>query len=165
MDEGEDVPRGGPTRRCGGRSADRREDADGEIVGCSSPASSLSRTPSPTISATAATQRRLYAATVGEVDGVRLLDPDSVRDALVVRSEGRPFVGPDTGSGWGTGFMTSSTHRPMIGPGSFGHGGLGGCLGFAHPESEIAFAYQTAQPGGLPDDRADALSRALRACL
>ncbi|MDT0567283.1 serine hydrolase domain-containing protein [Streptomyces sp. DSM 3412] len=108
---------------------------------------------------------RLYAATVGEVDGVRLLGPDVVRDALVVRSEGRPFVGPDAGSGWGTGFMTSSTHRPMIGPGSFGHDGMGGCLGFAHLESEIAFAYQTAQPGALPDDRADALSRALRACL
>jgi hypothetical protein len=61
--------------------------------------------------------------------------------------------------------MTSSTHRPMMGLGSFGHDGLGGCLGFAHLESEIAFAYQTAQPGGLPDDRADALCRALRACL
>lgn len=108
---------------------------------------------------------RLYAATVGEVEGVRLLGPDIVRDALVVRSEGRPFVGPDQDSGWGTGFMTSSTHRPMIGPGSFGHDGLGGCLGFAHLEKEIAFAYQTAQPGGLPDDRADALSRALRDCL
>jgi CubicO group peptidase (beta-lactamase class C family) len=108
---------------------------------------------------------RLYAATVGEVDGVRLLGPDIVRDALVVRSEGLPFVGPDQGSGWGTGFMTSSAHRPMIGPGSFGHDGLGGCLGFAHPESEVAFAYQTAQPGGLPDDRANALSHALRDCL
>ncbi|MEU1181926.1 serine hydrolase domain-containing protein [Streptomyces sp. NPDC005820] len=108
---------------------------------------------------------RLYAATVGEVDGVRLLGPEIVRDARAVRSEGRPFVGPDVNSGWGTGFMTSSVHRPMIGPGSFGHDGLGGCLGFAHPESEIAFAYQTAQPGGLPDDRADALSHALRACL
>ncbi|MFF4055356.1 serine hydrolase domain-containing protein [Streptomyces sp. NPDC001668] len=108
---------------------------------------------------------RLYAATVGEVDGVRLLGPDIVGDALVVRSAGRPFVGPDVNSGWGTGFMTSSAHRPMIGPGSFGHDGLGGCLGFAHLESEVAFAYQTAQPGGLPDDRADALSQALRDCL
>ncbi|ULR48309.1 serine hydrolase domain-containing protein [Streptomyces deccanensis] len=108
---------------------------------------------------------RLYAATVGEVDGVRLLGPDIVRDARVVRSEGRPFVGPDMNSGWGTGFMTSSALRPMLGPGSFGHDGLGGCLGFAHLESEIAFAYQTAQPGGQPDDRANALSHALRACL
>ncbi|MDX3798350.1 serine hydrolase domain-containing protein [Streptomyces sp. AK04-3B] len=108
---------------------------------------------------------RLYAATVGEVDGVRLLGADIVRDALVVCSEGRPFVGPDQGSGWGTGFMTSSTLRPMIGPGSFGHDGFGGCLAFAHPDEEIAFAYQTAQPGGLPDDRANALSRALHACL
>ncbi|ANS62243.1 penicillin-binding protein, beta-lactamase class C [Streptomyces lincolnensis] len=108
---------------------------------------------------------RLYAATVGEVDGIRLLGPDTVRDALVVRSEGHPFVGPDMSSGWGTGFMTSSGHRPMIGPGSFGHDGLGGCLAFAHLEPEIAFAYQTAQPGGPPDDRANTLSHALRACL
>ncbi|QYX75715.1 serine hydrolase domain-containing protein [Streptomyces akebiae] len=108
---------------------------------------------------------RLYAATVGEVDGVRLLGSDVVRDALVVRSEGRPFVGPDLGGGWGTGFMTSSTQRPMIGSGSFGHDGLGGCLGFAHLEAGIAFAYQTAQPGGLPDDRANALCHALHACL
>ncbi|MES5820851.1 serine hydrolase domain-containing protein [Streptomyces sp. RG80] len=108
---------------------------------------------------------RLYAATVGEVDGVRLLGPDVVRDARIARSEGRPFVGPDVNSGWGTGFMTSSGHRPMVGPGSFGHDGLGGCLGFAHLESEVAFAYQTAQPGSLPDDRANALSNALRACL
>ncbi|MGW1673051.1 serine hydrolase domain-containing protein [Streptomyces sp. NPDC002324] len=108
---------------------------------------------------------RLYAATVGEVDGVRLLGPDVVRDARAVRSEGRPFVGPDAGGRWGTGFMISSTQRPMAGPGSFGHDGFGGCLGFAHLESGIAFAYQTARPGGLPDDRADALCRALRACL
>lgn len=108
---------------------------------------------------------RLYAATVGEVDGVRLLGPDIVRDARVVRSEGRPFVGPDAGGRWGTGFMISSKLRPMAGPGSFGHDGFGGHLGFAHLESETAFAYQTARPGGLPDDRADALCRALRACL
>lgn len=114
---------------------------------------------------TARSLARLYAATVGEVDGVRLLDPYTVRDARVLRSEGRPFVGPDEGNRWGTGFMISSAHRPMAGPGSFGHDGFGGGLGFAHPESEIAFAYQTAQPGGLPDDRANALCRALRACL
>ncbi|AVV44866.1 serine hydrolase [Streptomyces sp. ID05-04B] len=108
---------------------------------------------------------RLYAATVGEVDGVRLLGPDTVRDARVPRCEGRPFVGPDEGNRWGTGFMISSAHRPMAGPGSFGHDGFGGGLAFAHLESEIAFAYQTAQPGGLPDDRSDALCRALRACL
>src|SRR5207249_3782367 len=38
---------------------------------------------------------RLYAATVGEVDGIRLLGPGTVRDAAVVRSAGNPFVGPD----------------------------------------------------------------------
>ena len=52
----------------------------------------------------------------------------------------------------------------MAGPGSFGHDGFGGCLAFAHLESEIAFAYQTARPGGPGDNRAEALCEALRSC-
>lgn len=108
---------------------------------------------------------RLYAATVSEVDGVRLLGPDTVRDATVVRSEGQPFIGLDEGNRWGTGFMLDSARRGMAGPGSFGHDGLGGHVAFAHPGTRIAFAYQTARPGGIPDDRAEVLCRALRSCL
>ncbi|KJK48622.1 hypothetical protein UK23_16570 [Lentzea aerocolonigenes] len=108
---------------------------------------------------------KLYAATVSEVDGIRLLGPEAVRDARVERSSGPPFAGPDEGNRWGTGFQLSSTRRRMAGPGSFGHDGFGGCLAFAHPESEIAFAYQTARPGGLGDNRAEALCEALRICL
>lgn len=108
---------------------------------------------------------RLYAATVGEVDGIRLLDAATVRDARTVCSEGEPFAGPDEGKRWGTGFMIDSTRREMAGPGSFGHDGLGGHLAFGHLGAGIGFAYQTAVPGGIPDDRAEALCRALRACL
>ncbi|MCF1595206.1 serine hydrolase domain-containing protein [Streptomyces muensis] len=108
---------------------------------------------------------RLYAATVGTVDGTRLLGADTVDDARLPRSTGRPFIGPADGNRWGTGFMLDSPLRGMAGPGSFGHDGLGGQLAFAHPESRIAFAYQTVRPGGIPDDRAEALCRALRACL
>ena len=108
---------------------------------------------------------RLYAATVGEVDGIRLLGLEAVRDARVERSSGPPFAGPDEGNRWGTGFQLSSTRRQMAGPGSFGHDGFGGCIAFAHPESEIAFAYQTLRPGGLGDNRAEALCEALRICL
>lgn len=108
---------------------------------------------------------RLYAATVCEIDDIRLLGHGTVRDAAAVRSEGKPFIGPDEGNRWGTGFLLDSARRGMAGPGSFGHDGLGGHLAFAHPETQIAFAYQTARPGGVPDDRAEALSRALRACL
>lgn len=121
--------------------------------------------PAGNLVANARSLARLYAATVGEVDGVRLLGPDTVRDARMVRSDGPPFIGIDEGNRWGTGFMVSSTRRPMAGPGSFGHDGLGGQLAFGDLESEIGFAYQTARPGGIPDDRAEALCRALRACV
>lgn len=57
--------------------------------------------------------------------------------------------------------MLASDRRGMAALGSFGHDGLGGHLGFAHPGTGIAFAYQNARPGGVPDDRAEALSRAL----
>ncbi|MER6574721.1 serine hydrolase domain-containing protein [Nonomuraea sp. NPDC001023] len=108
---------------------------------------------------------RLYAATIGDIDGIRLLRPATIHDARAVRSQGQPRIGLDEGNRWGTGFMLHSTRRGMAGPGSFGHDGLGGQLAFAHPESQTAFAYQTIRPGGIPDDRAEALCRALRACL
>jgi CubicO group peptidase (beta-lactamase class C family) len=108
---------------------------------------------------------RLYAATVGEVDGVRLLGPDVIREARQVRSQGAPFVGPDEGHRWGTGFMLDSVRRPMLGNGSFGHDGAGGQLAFGHLEAQVGFGYQTIRPGGVPDDRADELCAALRACL
>ena len=108
---------------------------------------------------------RLYASTVGDVDGVRLLRPETVRDARDVRSEGTPFVGPDEGHRWGTGFMLSSVRRPMAGEGSFGHDGAGGHLAFGHLEAEIGFGYQTSRPGGFPDERAGALCAALRTFL
>ena len=108
---------------------------------------------------------KLYAATVSEVDGIRLLGPEVVREARVERSSGPPFAGPDEGNRWGTGVQVSSTRRQMAGPGSFGHDGFGGSLAFAHLEAEIAFAYQTARPGGLDDNRTEALCEALRSCM
>ena len=108
---------------------------------------------------------RLYAATIGEIDGIRLLQPDTIQDARLPQSIGAPFFGPDAGHRWGTGFMLDSPVRSMAGPGSFGHDGAGGQLGFAHPESGVALAYATIRPGGDPDDRAEALCRALRTVL
>ena len=61
--------------------------------------------------------------------------------------------------------MINSPRREMLGPRSFGHDGAGGQVGFAHLELEVGFGYQTIRPGGIPDDRAEALCRALRACL
>lgn len=108
---------------------------------------------------------KTYAATVGEIDGVRLLSEDTVRDAIAVQSHGVNFLGIDDGLRWGTGFMLEGARRRMAGPGSFGHDGLGGQLAFAHLESQTAFAFHAHRPGGLPDDRAESLCRALRTCL
>jgi CubicO group peptidase (beta-lactamase class C family) len=85
---------------------------------------------------------RIYASTIGEVDGIRLLEPATVARASSTAT--RPdepdqvLVYPST---FGMGFMTSGTFTPMLGSGSFGHAGAGGSLAFAQPASEIAFAY------------------------
>ena len=39
------------------------------------------------------------------------------------------------------GFMTHGPFTPDAGPGSYGHPGAGGSVGFAHPERELGFGY------------------------
>jgi len=68
---------------------------------------------------------------------------------------------------FGLGYMLQGSAAPFLGPGSFGHPGRGGSLGFADPESGIAFGYVT---NGLrktvtADPRAQALVRAVRAAV
>ncbi|MGN8132994.1 serine hydrolase domain-containing protein [Paenarthrobacter sp. 22069] len=124
-----------------------------------------SESPGVNLVATARDLARLYGATVAEVDGLRLLDDDSISHAIRPLSQGQPFYGVDEGNIWGTGFMLHSKRRAMVGPGSFGHDGAGGQLAFANVEHRLAFAYQTVQAGAQNDSRAELLSQALRGCL
>jgi CubicO group peptidase (beta-lactamase class C family) len=109
---------------------------------------------------------RMYAAMIGEVDGVRILDDATVAAATVTQSQG-----PDAilvfDSHFGLGFMLPSATVPMLGPSSFGHDGAGGSQAFADPDSGVAFAYvmnkMTAQISG--DPRSQALADAVRSCL
>ena len=117
---------------------------------------------------TARSLSRIYAATIGELDGVRLLRPETVEAARAVRSEGPDLVlVPDT-TRFGTGFMLPTELTPLASPGSFGHTGLGGSLGFADPELELAFGYVMNQalffPGRV-DPRTGGLVAAVLACL
>lgn len=108
----------------------------------------------------------MYAACLGDLDGVRLLSPETLRDAMVVLSSGEDrTIG--TVTRYGTGFQLSFPRRPMAGEGSFGHYGLGGSVGFAHPERGLAFGYVVNQmlPGGDVDPRSAALVTATLACL
>jgi CubicO group peptidase (beta-lactamase class C family) len=96
---------------------------------------------------------RLYAAVIGTVDGVRLLGPDAV-----ARASEEQCRGIDRVSGYETayalGFQLSFPFRPMAGPGSFGHYGLGGSVGFAHPGHGFTFGYTVNQMGpATPADR------------
>jgi CubicO group peptidase (beta-lactamase class C family) len=109
---------------------------------------------------------RMYAACIGEVDGVRLLSPETLAAAIAVQSAGEDLVlGYETR--YATGFQLSFPFRPMAGEGSFGHYGMGGSVGFAHPERGFAFAYVMNQmlPSGGVDPRTKSLVEALVACL
>lgn len=83
---------------------------------------------------------KMYAATVSEVDGVRLLSDETVQHAIEVRSSG-----PDQvlvfDIPFGLGFMRDSPFAKFGAPTSFGHYGAGGSVGFADPARGIGFGY------------------------
>jgi CubicO group peptidase (beta-lactamase class C family) len=85
---------------------------------------------------------RIYAATIGSVDGFRLVSSetvDRVRTTITPPGEGdKCLIMPTT---FGLGFMTYGDFTPYAGPGSFGHAGAGGSVAFAQPETGLAFAY------------------------
>ena len=104
---------------------------------------------------------------MGDVDGgTRLFTPGTVR---LARSE--QSAGPDrvlvVGTRFGLGYMLHGSASPLLGAGSFGHPGRGGALGFADPESGIAFGYVTNgfRTSLTADPRAQSLVRAVRASL
>ncbi|MFW2336514.1 serine hydrolase domain-containing protein [Ilumatobacter sp.] len=109
---------------------------------------------------------RMYAATIGEVEGVRLLDRATMNAARTQR-----VVGPDRtlvdDTRFGAGFWLHHESTPMIQDGSFGHPGAGGSLGYANPELGIGYGYVMNQMGGsvTGDPRTIALNDAVVACL
>lgn len=88
---------------------------------------------------------RVYGACVAEVDGVRLIDDETTRlvgaDWLGGIREPVCLPHAATTTRWGLGFEIAHELCPMLGPGSFGHAGMGGRLAFAHPESRTGFAF------------------------
>ncbi|MBU3065276.1 beta-lactamase family protein [Nocardia sp. NEAU-G5] len=85
---------------------------------------------------------RLYAALIGEVDGVRLLSPATLADAVREQAEGidRVMMMPDR---YASGYMLPTAGLEFAGPDSFGHPGRGGSLALADPSRGLAFAYVT----------------------
>jgi CubicO group peptidase (beta-lactamase class C family) len=84
----------------------------------------------------------MYAACVGEVNGVRLLSDDTVRTATTSETPaGEMDVVLKEETVFAKGFMVHSERTPFAGPTSFGHNGAGGSCAFAQPERELGFAY------------------------
>lgn len=116
---------------------------------------------------TARALARCYAAMLGRVDnGSRLFAPATLTLARTEESSGpdRVLV---VNTRFGLGFMLHGSASPLLGPGSFGHPGRGGSLGFADPESGIALGYVTngLRSGVTADPRALALVAAVRSAL
>jgi len=114
----------------------------------------------------AASVARMYAATIGEVDGVRLLNESTVDAARAER-----VFGPDESlvlpTRFGYGFMLHCDELVLSQDGAFGHYGAGGSLGFADPATGMAFGYVMNQMGGgiASDPRAVALLQAAHAAV
>ncbi|MFF3504188.1 serine hydrolase domain-containing protein [Streptomyces sp. NPDC003247] len=114
--------------------------------------------------ATADGLARFYASLIGEPEGgTRLFTPETAEAARTERS-----AGPDrvlvVGTRFGLGYMLHGAASPLLSPASFGHPGRGGALGFADPDSGIAFGYVTNgfRSSVTADARAQALVRAVR---
>ena len=112
---------------------------------------------------------RAYASCVGTVDGVRLLSPSTVESASKEQYFGPDLVIVDREPfGNAVGFMLPDSVVPLLGPGSFGHPGMGGSLGFGHPGHEVGFGYvmnQCIDYDGAADPRTTGLTEALASCL
>lgn len=106
---------------------------------------------------------RLYAACVGEVDGIRILTPERVAIASKQETEGPNTVLMNLDLQFGLGFIVPSSLVQLGGPRSFGHFGAGGSVGWADPDAELGFGYVMSRMDlGLAGDQRS--SRLVEAC-
>lgn len=92
---------------------------------------------------------QLYSACLADTDTeaggtARVLEPKQLERAITQETEGpdRVLLGLDLQ--WGLGFMLSRgliAQAKLAGPRSFGHFGLGGSVGWADPDLELAMGY------------------------
>lgn len=108
---------------------------------------------------------RMYGALAcgGTLDGVTLMRPETVETARTEQTHGTDVIsGQEARRSLGYALALPGDGR---GPGAFGHGGLGGSLGYADPDHRLSFGYVMNQAGGTVDNRSSSLSAALYACL
>ncbi|WP_433936315.1 serine hydrolase domain-containing protein [Sorangium cellulosum] len=114
---------------------------------------------------------RMYAATVSDVDGIRLLHPETVATMTQVQTDRTRMHGVPPALTpvaerlftMSLGFWRPSPPTmPLLGPTSFGHPGSGGSLGFADAEARVGFGYvPNLWPVTMVDPRAIKLTSAV----
>jgi CubicO group peptidase (beta-lactamase class C family) len=113
---------------------------------------------------------RVYGALAcgGRVDGVQVMSPAAIELGYTEQSDGPDAVLPlYTRIGLGF-FLSTPTEKLGPNPRSFGHGGMGGSLGFADPDTGLGFGYVMNEMHAglwLIDPRATALIDAVYQCL
>ncbi|MGI5271536.1 serine hydrolase domain-containing protein [Nonomuraea sp. CA-218870] len=110
---------------------------------------------------TARALARFYAALIGEVDGHRILTPAALAAATAEQAAGLDRV-LRVPVRIGTGFGLPTPDAYWYAPAAFGFGGMGGSIGFADPESGLAFGYVMNRIRQGPDTRAARLLDAVR---
>jgi CubicO group peptidase (beta-lactamase class C family) len=98
---------------------------------------------------TARDMARFYAcmANGGELDGTRLLEPETVAEATRTHAETDSDGTLSRPARYGLGFWTGGLANDLFGSCSrermFGHAGLGSVFGWGDPELDVGFAYVT----------------------
>ena len=93
--------------------------------------------------ATARALARVYggAANGGEIDGIHVIDPETLENAIVEQSNG-PDTCLMTPTRFGLGFMLTGEFMALgPNPRAFGHPGGGGSLGYGDLDANIGFGY------------------------
>ncbi|MEZ4333194.1 MAG: serine hydrolase domain-containing protein [Myxococcota bacterium] len=93
---------------------------------------------------TARALARIYGALArgGAIDGVRLLEPDTIASATEEQAAGPDATLAGMPIRYGVGFMLRSESMPFSpSPRAFGHPGAGGSLGMADPDRRIGFGF------------------------
>ncbi|MDG2050509.1 MAG: serine hydrolase [Myxococcota bacterium] len=93
---------------------------------------------------TARSLARIYGALArgGEIDGIRILEPETVDRAIEEQSHGPDAILGQMPLRFGLGFMLRSPVMPLS-PSrrAFGHPGAGGSIGMADPDARVGFGY------------------------
>jgi len=126
-------------------------DADNETAAANFNREAFHRAEMPAASGvgTASDLARFYAclANGGELDGTRILEPETVAEATSLQTavEEDGTIGAPVR--YGLGFFLAGTpfdnYGTLAPPETFGHGGLGSSVGWADPERDLAFAVVT----------------------